>query len=206
MRRSRQEAAARILEAAEAEFTRFGVIGARIDRIAREANASKERLYAYFGDKQGLFDRVIHNAFVRFDGAVRIENDDLVAYAGRLVDHFSSHPEDLRLLGWTRVDEQCEEGLRADTVTAHQAEKAAAVRRAQATGRVDPTWDPDELLRLILALTTYWASASEPAGTSPSDRRAIVEEAVRRVVAPRQIVEQPPANAAEATPAEAVSR
>ena len=53
MRRSRQEAAARILEAAEAEFTRFGVIGARIDRIAREAHASKERLYAYFGDKQG---------------------------------------------------------------------------------------------------------------------------------------------------------
>lgn len=185
MRRSQQEAVTRILEAAEAEFTRFGVIGARIDRIAQEAHASKERLYAYFGDKQGLFDRVIHNAFVRFDGAVRIEHDDLVAYAGRLVDHFTSHPEDLRLLGWTRVDEQCEQGLRADAVTAHQAEKTAAVRRAQAAGTVDPTWDPDELLKLILALATYWASASEPTGNSPSDRRAIVEEAVRRVVAPR---------------------
>ena len=129
-----------------------------------------------------------------------------MTYAGRLVDHFTSHPQDLRLLGWTRVDEQCEQGLRADAVTAHHAEKIAAVRRAQAAGKVDPTWDPDELLRLILALATYWASASEPTGNSPSDRRAIVEEAVRRVVVPRQAVEQPPATAAEATPPEAVSR
>jgi AcrR family transcriptional regulator len=205
MRRSGPEAVARILEAAEAEFTRFGVIGARIDRIAREAHASKERLYAYFGDKQGLFDRVIHNTFVRFDGAVRIEHDDLVTYAGRLVDHFTAHPEDLRLLGWTRVDEQCEEALRADEVIAHHAEKTAAVRRAQAAGRVDPTWDPDELLKLILALATYWASASDLSGTSPSVRRANVEEAVRRLVEPKPTVEQHPANAADAT-AEPVNR
>jgi len=142
----------------------------------------------YFGDKQGLFDRVIHNAVIRFDGAVQIEDDDLAAYVGRLVDHFSSHPEDLRLLGWARVDEQCEQGLWARPVTAHRLEKIAAVRRAQVAGTVDQTWDPKELLKLVLALATYWASASEPTD-SPAARRALVGLAVSRVIAAQQAVE-----------------
>jgi AcrR family transcriptional regulator len=186
VRRSAQQATARILEAAEAEFTQFGVTGARIDRIAKEAGASKERLYAYFGDKQGLFDQVIRNASQRVASAVPIEQDDLVAYAGRLVEHLFAHPEDLRLLGWTRVDERCERALHLDTVVAYQAERVAAVRRAQTAGLVDPSWDPDELLKLIQTIATYWASATGTGGGSPSRYRSVAEEAVRRLIEPRR--------------------
>jgi AcrR family transcriptional regulator len=45
----------RILDAATAEFARYGLGGARIDRIARRAGANKRMLYYYFGDKDGLF-------------------------------------------------------------------------------------------------------------------------------------------------------
>src|SRR3954462_3795083 len=124
VRRSGEQAMALILQAAQAEFIRFGVTGARIDRIAKEAGASKERLYAYFGDKQGLFDRVIRTAFERFDGAVRIDHDDLVAYTGRLVEHFSAHPHDLRLLWWARRDEQDEEVSRK-IIRSNHAERVA---------------------------------------------------------------------------------
>jgi AcrR family transcriptional regulator len=185
VRRSAEEATAQILEAAEAEFTQYGVTGARIDRIAKEAGASKERLYAYFGDKEGLFDQVIRNASQRLASAVPIEQDDLVAYAGRLVEHLFTHPGDLRLMGWTRLDERCERALQLDTVVAYQAERVAAVRRAQAAGLVDPSWDPDELLKLVQAIASYWASATGSGG-SPSRCRWVAEEAVRRLIEPRQ--------------------
>ena len=48
-----------ILAAARAEFAHYGLAGARIDRIARTAQASKERLYAHFGDKETLFREVL---------------------------------------------------------------------------------------------------------------------------------------------------
>ena len=46
---------ARIFEAATAEFAAHGIAGARVDRIAQNAKANKQLIYAYFGDKQKLF-------------------------------------------------------------------------------------------------------------------------------------------------------
>ncbi|MDN3247398.1 helix-turn-helix domain-containing protein, partial [Streptomyces sp. ZSW22] len=49
---------ARIFEAAVAEFARHGIAGARIDRIAAEAKANKQLIYAYYGNKAELFASV----------------------------------------------------------------------------------------------------------------------------------------------------
>ena len=49
---------ARILDAASAEFAEHGIAGARVDRIAAAADANKSLIYAYFGNKDGLFDAV----------------------------------------------------------------------------------------------------------------------------------------------------
>src|SRR3954452_5783712 len=48
-----------ILGAARAEFAQYGLAGARIGRTARTAQASKERFYAHFGDKETLFREVL---------------------------------------------------------------------------------------------------------------------------------------------------
>src|SRR6185312_3269195 len=48
----------RILAAAKTEFSARGLAGARINRIATDAHASKERLYAYFPSKEALFAAV----------------------------------------------------------------------------------------------------------------------------------------------------
>ena len=48
----------RIFEAAAKEFALKGFSGARIDVIAGKAGINKQRIYAYFGDKDGLFKEV----------------------------------------------------------------------------------------------------------------------------------------------------
>ncbi len=48
----------RIFEVATKEFAEKGYSGTRIDVIAREAQINKQRIYAYFGDKEGLFIEV----------------------------------------------------------------------------------------------------------------------------------------------------
>lgn len=53
----------RIFEAATREFALKGFAGARIDVIAREAEINKQRIYAYFGDKEGLFLEVWKRTF-----------------------------------------------------------------------------------------------------------------------------------------------
>ncbi len=53
----------RIFEAATREFAMKGFTGARIDVIAREAEINKQRIYAYFGDKDGLFLEVWKRTF-----------------------------------------------------------------------------------------------------------------------------------------------
>ena len=47
-----------IFEAAIKEFAENGYAGSRVENIAREAGINKQRIYAYFGDKEGLFIKV----------------------------------------------------------------------------------------------------------------------------------------------------
>jgi hypothetical protein len=78
---------------------------------------------------------------------------------------------------------QCERAFIGEEAADRAAQGTEVVRRAQRAGLVDPAWDPIELLRLILSLATYWASASGPP-SELSRYRDTVEEAVRRLVAP----------------------
>lgn len=55
--------AARILEAARAEFCEHGLSGARIDRIAQAADVNKRMLYHYYGNKDGLYRAALVDAY-----------------------------------------------------------------------------------------------------------------------------------------------
>ena len=52
-----------ILAVAMAEFAANGLSGARIDEIAAKTNTSKRMIYYYFGDKEGLYGRVLEEAY-----------------------------------------------------------------------------------------------------------------------------------------------
>jgi AcrR family transcriptional regulator len=95
----------RILKAAVAEFARFGLGGARVDRIAARAGANKRMLYYYYGNKDALFLAVLEDSYARIRSAERalhLTDLDPQEAMRRLVaftwKYYLAHPEFLTLL------------------------------------------------------------------------------------------------------------
>ena len=94
-----------ILSAAQDEFAAYGLNGARIDRIAKRAGASKNLIYHYFGSKDRLYLTVLEGIYRQ----MREDQDDLALQElpplegmRRLVantfDHFVRAPALIRLM------------------------------------------------------------------------------------------------------------
>lgn len=60
-----------ILLAAEKEFAEKGFWGARVDEIAAGATINKRMIYAYFGDKEGLYKQVLFLVYGRMETVER---------------------------------------------------------------------------------------------------------------------------------------
>ena len=102
---SRDPARARILAAATAEFARYGLGGARVDRIAARAGLNKRMLYYYFRDKDNLFLAVLEARYADIRAAERALDLEHLApreALRRLVEftwrYFLDHPEFMTLL------------------------------------------------------------------------------------------------------------
>ena len=104
-RRDPQRNQKRILEAALEEFSRFGLGGARVDRIAVRSGANKRMLYYYFGSKENLFLAVLEDSYARIrnaEKALDLEHADPREALKRLIDftwrYYLEHPEFMTLL------------------------------------------------------------------------------------------------------------
>ncbi len=178
-----------ILTAARSEFARHGYAGARIDRVARAANASKERLYAHFKDKETLFRGVVAADMAEFFAAVTLRPEAVPEFVGEIYDLACRRPEHLRMITWANL-----EGLSLDPppvagLESVQARDIAVIRAAQAAGHVDAAWNPLDLLVLLFGIGLAWAQSPHPDALTAdaaviAARRAAAVEAARRVVAP----------------------
>ncbi|WP_248293773.1 TetR family transcriptional regulator [Actinoplanes sp. TBRC 11911] len=184
--RNPEDAKRRILAAATAEFAAHGIAGARMDRVAERATSSKERIYAYFGNKDELFD-IVYTASIRDTlDAVKFNAHDLPAYVGRMFDYFADNPDSQRLTIWYRLERPTGPGLNA-VIEANEA-RIAALAGAQADGLVTTRFTPGELLTLIQAMAASWNTLNpEFARTGHmgdrEHRRDAVMEAVARLIA-----------------------
>lgn len=169
----------RILAAAKAEFARYGIAGARIDRIAKEARTSKERVYAHFDSKEALYQVISAQELAAVAEATRIDPADLPAYAGRIHDYFTAHPERYRLMRWG----QLELGSDGDAMRLTVEYKVKQLRQAQEAGQLDPAWDPLDVLVLVNQIATAWVGQlfPEDSAADPAARRAAVVAAVQRL-------------------------
>ncbi|HEX8867232.1 MAG TPA: TetR family transcriptional regulator [Lentzea sp.] len=169
--RDREQTRRRLLDAAFVEFAAYGIGGARMERIARIAGCSAGLAYTYFGGKEELFDavqsEVVDAAVVEFDAA------DLPGYAARLYDRQHEHPEFARLETWHRLE-------RPGRVS--RAGEVEAIRTAQDQGLVSRRFSAEQVLALVLAVASMWATAQD--GSDHVVRRQTVEDAVRRLVQP----------------------
>lgn len=178
-----------ILNAARTEFARYGLAGARIDRIAGAAHASKERLYAHFGNKEALFREVFVTDGADFFRSVTLRPEDVAEFVGGVYDLACRRPEHLRMITWARL-----EGL---DLSAPEFEEEppteaalAAIDAAQTDGHIDPSWRPEDLLVMLFSVGLAWAHLPHPdavtAGAEETARRRDVAiGAARRLIAPR---------------------
>lgn len=194
---------ARIFSAAIDEFAAYGIAGARVDRIARTANANKQLIYAYFGDKQQLFRQVLEKVMLDVAEAVPIDLDDLDAWVDAHLDYHRAHPEFLRLQMWEALE------MGPDRITAGEARarryqhKVDRVVDAQQRGLVRDDMPPGYLLTLLTGLINYREALPQSArfvlgdDADPELWRQWVKAAVRSIAqrSPDVPAEQPETDA-----------
>jgi AcrR family transcriptional regulator len=154
-----------ILAVAMSEFADNGLSGARIDEIAAKTRTSKRMIYYYFGDKEGLYLRVLEEAYRKVrEGEQQLDLDHLapVEALTRLVeftfDHHSRNPDFIRIVMIENIHhgaflEQSEliGGLNAGAI-----EKLAAIcRRGREAGLFRDNIEPLELHWQISALSFF---------------------------------------------------
>jgi len=88
------------LDAARTEFSRHGLAGARINRIASVSAANKERIYANFGSKEGLFDAVMVDTLAAHAEMKGVKYGSPHEIVDRLRGTHEQAPELLRLMLW----------------------------------------------------------------------------------------------------------
>lgn len=143
-----------LLDAATDEFSRYGLAGARVDRIAASAGVNKERIYQYFGKKDELFGIVLEKELTAVMDAVSITGtgiDAITSYAGRMFDYQREHPALARLIFWEglELDSPVAEGFR----TQRNVVKTARLREALPQLSEE---DAHELLLNCLTLADGW--------------------------------------------------
>jgi AcrR family transcriptional regulator len=172
----------RLLDAAYEEFARYGLAGARVDRIGEAADSNKAQIYHYFGGKAQLFDAVLAQAIGEMEAEVPFDPHDLPGYAARLVRLHQRRPEIMRLCTWQRLERTATELNPAGVAYARA--QIEAIACAQANGELPAHLHPGFLLGFVLHLATGWVSVSpeyEAAIDIPDaeDRARQVENAVR---------------------------
>ena len=102
---------AKILSAAEKEFSDKGFFGARIDEIARTAGVNKRMIYAHFESKEGLYQQILLTTYKRVaecESSFYIDNLEPTEAIRNVVHTYfrflKETPSFVRLLMWENLN------------------------------------------------------------------------------------------------------
>ena len=176
---------ARILDAALAEFAAVGHAGGRVERIARGAGTNVRMIYAYFGNKSGLFDATVRTAVERMAAEVPPEPEALAQWAGRLFDYHQADPTALRVSLWAQLERP--------EVAAEPMESYLAKTVSVAEG-CDGAITAVDLLAIIYAIAQAWTVTPvgllSADGSDPSSPERIARHRLSVVAAVAAIVDE----------------
>ncbi|GIP22253.1 TetR family transcriptional regulator [Paenibacillus sp. J22TS3] len=168
----------RILEAAMAEFSAYGIAGARVDRIAKNAGCNKNMIYIYFENKETLFTTILQKHLTRVYEEIAFTPDDLPGYAVRVFDFAISHPDLMRLMAWFNLEQKADSPAERGQV--HD-QKVKSLTEAQNTGRVGSVFPPEFILTTIMTIATAWTAAN-PFGPSLDPKSTENVERIRDAI------------------------
>jgi AcrR family transcriptional regulator len=180
---------ARIFEAATAEFAAYGIAGARVDRIAQNAQANKQLIYAYFGDKKKLFYKVLDQTLLEVAASVSTGITDLDKWVDEHIDYHQQHPELLRLLMWEALEVPQDETCRSEERAARYGLKKEKIVDAQELGVVRTDMPAPYMLMFLMGMINYGAALPQVRGLvfgsefDPEALRTWTKDAVKRVAA-----------------------
>lgn len=181
----------KILQAARDMFAEKGLHGSRIDEIASRAGVNKQRLYAYFGNKEKLFALVLQNCFA--DLATQetqfVENctPSPAGLAEALLRHYlafhEANPHFWRLLAWANLEWD------AQTQPLGQVREAALSKLRDLYSRQPQQAAPitfDTFVFVLSALSFFWYSNSRTVSgsigidlTDPKVRKKMIADILR---------------------------
>ena len=158
----------RILRAATEEFARYGLGGARVDRIAARAGANKRMLYYYYGNKEDLFLAVLEARYAhirRAELGLHLLDLDPVQGMRRMVeftwDYYLKHPEFLTLLNSENLH-RARHLKRSRDIAAMHSPLIALLRdllaRGERAGKFKKGVDPVQLYISIAGLGYFYLS------------------------------------------------
>jgi len=158
----------RILGAATGEFARYGLGGARVDRIAARAGANKRMLYYYYGNKEDLFLVVLEARYAHIRRAeLGLHLLDLDPEQGmrRMVEftwnYYLKHPEFLTLLNSENLH-RARHLKRSRDIAAMHSPLIALLRdlllRGERAGKFKQGVDPVQLYISIAGLGYFYLS------------------------------------------------
>ncbi|MDP4075720.1 TetR/AcrR family transcriptional regulator [Acidovorax sp. A1169] len=195
---------ANILQVATAEFADKGLAGARIDEIAALTSTSKRMIYYYFGSKEGLYVKVLEEAYRRIrqiESELHLEDlapeQALRTLVGFTFDYQLANPDFIRLV----MNENMHRGeyiSRSTTIQELNIPVIHAVhkvyQRGVAAGVFRPDVDPVDLHMSISALCFFNVSNRHTFGAifkrtldSPAamaERRESIVEMIVRFLRP----------------------
>lgn len=101
-----------ILKTAIRLFARDGLHGVRIDDLAAGAKINRQRIYAYFGNKEKLFRTAMLTVFEQANAEdeklLSLQENDLESMTSILLLHYLQvhrlHPELHRMIGWANLE------------------------------------------------------------------------------------------------------
>lgn len=192
---------AAILRAARDEFSAKGFHGARVDVISAKAGINKQRLYANFKSKAGLFTAVLKASFVDLVKAeshlLELTTRDIPNLAASILDSYVGihcrHPELWRLLAW----ENLEKGRHAPALAGLQEpifrHLEDMYKQGQASGHFQSDVPFEGFIFTLLAVSYFMASNRYTLKQSigldlarPEIRDRLCASVIRQISSPRR--------------------
>ncbi len=143
-----------ILTAATAELAEKGLVGARIEHIARRAGFNKTLIYRHFGDRDGLVRAVMERQLER---RWQVFADLPGELAEGLVHWYRNtrEPSAFLQLLMREALEDPRPATREESRKAYYLEQVDRIREHQREGRIDAGVDPAALFLALQALISY---------------------------------------------------
>jgi AcrR family transcriptional regulator len=192
--RDPEKTRARILEAATQLFTRCGLNGASLDDISRKAGVNRGLIYHYFKTKEMLFDQVLARPLANYIQShlefLQRRDLDVEALREATAQFFrflSTHPDLVRLLGWTLAMRRVAVDLaQLEPSRALFARAVERIEDAKRRGAFRRDLDATHLLITIIDLSVAWhmgrAEWIEKLSWSDRDPRALDEERLAAIL------------------------